>query len=271
VATPQAYTNEATARAAVPAPDSGNIAIATLIVEADAGDWVANTDDIKTAGDLEAFDLLPVTQDRLLSAAGLQIDDEEAADFEVGGGGTFTYVINGVMYTKTAENGIDFTAAHVCALDKFLAILVEINAGGTVATKVPLVDGRSQTASQGFDTGTEAIAALPPVTPGKVKLGYILIEADGTTWTANTDDMTAGGDVDNATFVDEAVPTNEIFAAQQGLFATETPTDATLAALADPRRGTDQMLVMMGGTTGTVRDPQVVVEYRPWPVSGDVS
>ncbi|KKK93356.1 hypothetical protein LCGC14_2693680, partial [marine sediment metagenome] len=163
------------------------------------------------------------------------------------------------------------TAAHVCALDKFLAILVEINPAGTVATKVPLVDGRSQTASQGFDDGTLAVAALPPVTPGKVALGYILIEADGTTWTAQTDDMTAAGDVDTATFVSYAVPTPDIFAAEAALFAAETPTDATLATLADPRRGTDQMLVLLGGTTGTVKAPQVTVEYRPWPLSGDVS
>ncbi|KKN26111.1 hypothetical protein LCGC14_0877930 [marine sediment metagenome] len=268
VATPQAYANEAAARAALPSPDASNVAIATLIVEADAGTWTANTDDIKTAGDLEAFDLLPVTHDRLLSAPGLVIDPAEAEDFRIG---TFTYVIDGVKYSKTTADGNDFTAAHVCALDKWLAILVEINAAGTPATKVPLVSGRSQTASQGFDTATAAIAALPPVTPGKVAVGYILIEADGSTWTANTDDMTAAGDVDNATFVNYTVPTNEIFAAQTALFAAETPTDATLATLYDPRRGADQMVVLLGGTTGTVKAPQVTVEYRPWPLSGDVS
>lgn len=268
VATPQAYDNEAEARAALPDPDASEVAIATIIIEADSGAWTAQTDDLTAASDLEDLDVLPVTHDRLLSAPGLVIDGGEAEDFEVD---TFTYMIDGVKYTKSAADGIDFTAAHVCALDKFLAVLVEINAGGTVATKVPLVDGRSQTASQGFDTATEAIAALPPVTPGKVALGYILIEADGTTWTANTDDMTAAGDVDNATFVNEVVPTNDIFAAEAALFAAETPTDATLAALTDPRRGSDQMLVLLGGTTGTVKAPQVAVEYRPWPVSGDVS
>ncbi len=268
VGTPQAYATEALARAAVPAPDASNVAIATLIIESDAGTWTANTDDIKAAGDLESFDLLPVTQDRLLGAAGLAIDSGEKEDFIVG---AFDFVIDGVKYSKGAATGIDFSAAHVCALDKWLAILVEINAAGTVATKVPLVDGRSQTASQGFDSGTLAIAALPPVTPGQVALGYILIEADGTTWTANTDDMEDGTDLDVATFVSYAVPTPDIFAAEGALFAAETPTDAVLATTSDPRRGTDQILALIGGTTGVVKAPQVAIEYRPWPVSGDVS
>ncbi|KKM24213.1 hypothetical protein LCGC14_1607340 [marine sediment metagenome] len=267
VLTPQIYTNEADARANVPAPDASKVAIATLIVEADAGEWLANTDDIVTASDLEEFDLLPVTLDRIQAGAALAID-ATPEKFQVG---AHSIVVDGVKYSKSAATAIVFSAAHVCALDKFLAILVEEDTAGVVTTKVPLVDGRSQTASQGFDDSTAAVNALPPETPGKKRVGYILIEADGTTWTANTDDMTAASDVDNATFVSDVVPTNSIFAVEAAVFVAETPTDAALATKTDPRRGTDQMLALLGGTTLVAARPQVAIEYRPWPLSGDVS
>lgn len=260
VGTPQAYADQAAALAALPAPDASKAAIGTIVIEADGSTWTANTDDLVATSDLEALDVLPETQDRLLAGAGLAID-AVAEKFKVGG---FTYVIDGVKYTKTAATAIVFTAAHVCALDKFLAILVQINAAGTVSTKVPVVSGRSQTASQGYDSFALAVAALPSVDPDKVALGHIVIEADGTTWTANTDDMTAASDVDAATFVSITPPTNDRYAVEAAVFNVNSTVAATLgpkaAAIGDEN---GQVLALIGGTTGIVVEPEIDIEYRP--------
>lgn len=267
--TPMDYDNAAAAIAALPTPDAGNVAVGYVLVEADAGTWTANTDDLIAASDLESVEIYEYGQNRLLSTPALALDEAEEEDFQVG---TFTYVIDGVTYTKTGADGIDFTSAHVCALNKFLAVLVEINVAGTVATRVPLVDGRSQTASQGFDTYTAAVAALPPATPGSLAIGYIVIEADASTWTANTDDMEAGTDVDNATFKSLAVPPNTLFAAQGQVFNTNLQTPATLGpdqAAAGDQNG--QILALVAGATGFVGEPELDIEYRPYPVQGDAA
>jgi hypothetical protein len=267
--TPLDYATEALARAAAPAPDASNAAIALLIVEADAGTWTANTDDLLAAGDLEAFDILPELHDRLITGPALALDEAEEEDFQVG---DFTYIIDGVKYTKTAADGIDFTAAHVCTALKFLAILVEIDAAGTVATKVPLVDGRSQTAAQGYDTAPEAIAALPPQTPGKVALGYILVNADAGNWTANTDDMeptATPGDLTSVLFHSYTAPVNDVFAVQAGTIVTNVWTDETLATRRQALRGANQFLVLLSGTTGIITDPEIAIEYRPYPMAAE--
>lgn len=269
VGTPQSYDNAAAAIAALPAADSGNVAIGFVLIEADSGTWTANTDDLVAAGDLESVEIYEYGQNRLLSAPSLAIDSGEKEDFTVA---AFTYVIDGVTYTKNAATGIDFTAAHVCALDKFLAILVEIDTAGTIYTRVPLVDGRSQTASQGFDTYQLAVAALPQATPGRLAIGYIVIEADASTFTANTDDMDPGVDVDNSTFVDYAVPANDLFAAQGQVFNVNAQTVATLGpqkAAAGDQNG--QILALVQGTTGVVDGPELDIEYRPYALVGEAA
>ena len=51
----QLYDTAAAALAAEPAVDAGNVKVATILIEADAGDWTANTDDLVAASDLTAF------------------------------------------------------------------------------------------------------------------------------------------------------------------------------------------------------------------------
>lgn len=108
---------------------------------------------------------------------------------------TATYNIAGVTYTKNAATAIVFTLAHVVSASKFGVILIQVNAAGTVSTKVPL-------ATQAYTSAALALAALPAPDAGKVALGYIAIAAKAATWTANTDDMTNGSDLTTATFVD---------------------------------------------------------------------
>lgn len=52
--TAMAYASGALATAALPAPDAGNIAVASILIQAGAADWDANTDDLTPASDLVA-------------------------------------------------------------------------------------------------------------------------------------------------------------------------------------------------------------------------
>ena len=65
VASPQAYDSAALALAAKPAPDAGNVEIGYITIEADAGNWVANTDDLTNAGDLTAATFVDATEKAL--------------------------------------------------------------------------------------------------------------------------------------------------------------------------------------------------------------
>lgn len=56
----QAYDSAALAIAALPAPDTGNSAVAYAVVEADAGNWVANTDDFSTDLTAISYYRLPI-------------------------------------------------------------------------------------------------------------------------------------------------------------------------------------------------------------------
>lgn len=108
---------------------------------------------------------------------------------------TAAYLVNGISRTKAATVELTFTAAHVITASKFGVILIQINAAGTVSTKVPA-------ATQAYDSAPLALAALPAVDAGNVALGYIAIENNAGDWTANTDDLTNGSDVTTAAFTD---------------------------------------------------------------------
>lgn len=276
--TPMAYANSAAARAALPAVPAGKCPIGVLVVEAGAAAWDANTDDIVAASDLENFDLIPALNDRVLGTVTLAVDAGEPEDFTVS---AFDYVIDGVKYSKAAATGLDFSAAHVCALDKFLAILIQIDKTGAISTRVPLVSGRSQTASQGYDTAELALAALPNTEAGKLAIGTLLIAADASTWTANTDNMT--DEVDGATFRGfttgfkngfsgvEKTTQNEIWPVVASFVANRW-TAATLASLTRALRGWSggEVIVYVGSNSGVVEEPDVTLTLRPFPLNGEV-
>ena len=108
---------------------------------------------------------------------------------------TAVYLINGISHTKAATNALAFSAAHVISATKFGVVLIQINAAGTIATKVP-------SATQAYNSAPLALAALPSADAGNVALGYIAIAAGAGAWTAITDDLTNGSDVTTAAFVD---------------------------------------------------------------------
>lgn len=108
---------------------------------------------------------------------------------------TARYEIAGVKYTKAATTGLSFSSAHVVTASKFGVILVQINAAGTISTKVPA-------SPQAYNTAALAEAAKPAADASNVELGYFLISADAGDWTANTDDLTDGSDLTSADIVE---------------------------------------------------------------------
>jgi hypothetical protein len=110
---------------------------------------------------------------------------------------TALYKLGGAQYSKGATDNLTFSAGHIVSANKFGVILIQINAAGTISTKVP-------GATQSYNDAPSALAALPAVDAGNVALGYIAIANNAGDWTANTDDMTNGSDLTTATFVDAA-------------------------------------------------------------------
>lgn len=113
--------------------------------------------------------------------AGLIIDATTAAQFSTSA--TAYYTINGAQYTKTATVDLTFTAAHVINDDLFGVVLVQINAAGTISTKVPLTP-------QVYTTAALARAALPEPDAGNVALGFLLIAPTAGNFTANSTALT---------------------------------------------------------------------------------
>jgi hypothetical protein len=107
------------------------------------------------------------------------------------------YTINGINYTKAATDNLTFTAAHVITASKFGIFQIQIDAAGTISTKVP-------GATQAYNSAALALAALPAVDAGNVSIGYLAIENNAGDWTANTDDLVASGGSDqtSAAFTD---------------------------------------------------------------------
>ncbi|MCP4595076.1 hypothetical protein, partial [Neptuniibacter sp.] len=100
--------------------------------------------------------------------------------------------INGVAYTVAAADST-FTAADTintgAAAGSFWGVwLIQVNSAGTISTSSPSAD-------QVYTTEALAIAALPSVTADNVSIGYVAVQSNsGASWTANTDDLTAGSD-----------------------------------------------------------------------------
>jgi hypothetical protein len=279
--TPQTYTNSAAARAALPAPTALSVVIGALVVEAGAAAWTANTDDIVAGSDLEDFQIVPELVDRALGDVTLAID-ANAIKFKIS---AFDYSIGGVKYAKAAATAIVFSAAHVCALGKYLAILTSIDAAGTVTTRVPLIDGLSQTASQGFDSFDAALAALPNTLADKLGCGVIVVQGGVAAWTANTDDMVAGSDLAAVWFLGFKTnqknglkgrqPTNQntLFPVSNATLVANLNTAGTFEAGTDPRSARGfaggSLAIYLGDTTGLISAPEVIVAVRPFPLNGE--
>lgn len=152
----------------------------------------------------------PVNGDGAVIPAGLG-EGSTPADGKVAFG-AFPFRIGGVNKNKATDAvGMAFTAVHKVAISKFGAIAININAAGTINTQI---NSAAQTDTLAHDTALFALqkvqspAFLPPT--DYVRIGYILIANDGDLWEANTNDLTDGGDVTTATFIDITSSYHEI-------------------------------------------------------------
>jgi len=222
------------ALAAIDPAASGRIAIGTITLLTGSADWDANSDSLASA-DLVAANLLGYKGDRrwfnfnpgsnfqiesvrsmcrglsgiahlrvanpmgdytgLLTHPRIEVDDRAVAKTTATKlrWGNFDYVIDGVTYHKAAGYAQAFTAAHLVSLDCWGSILLRINAAGTFST---LVTGATQATAMAYANSAAALAALPAVGDGYCAVASIVIEADGSTWTANTDDLVAASDLE---------------------------------------------------------------------------
>jgi len=136
--------------------------------------------------------------DRIKNVGGLAIDGADATQFETAN--TIYFQIAGIPYSQAANTGQAFTAAHVVTALLYGVILIQMDAAGTMTSKVPA-------ATQAYTSAALALAALPAPDASNVAVGYIAIHADAGDWTANTDDMTDGSDLTTATFNDTTIAT----------------------------------------------------------------
>lgn len=178
----------------------------------------------------------------------------------------FQYVIGAGTYAKgsTAGAGVAFSAAHVVSAGKFGVVLVQINAAGTISTKVPA-------ATQAYDTAGEAVTNLPEADAANLAIGYLVIEAlVGSAWTANTSDLTPASDVEAVTYVDTATRTAAITAlvpvAGQ---STWSPTPAWNNAFGSLPSTAKIILAYTTDGAGDVTDGFFRLRYRPVPLNGE--
>jgi hypothetical protein len=201
--------------------------------------------------------------DGVFSTPGLAIDavpeDFQLAAFSGRQGSTF--------FSKAAETGIDFTAAHVVTATLFGIILVQVTPAGVVSTKVPAA---TPTTAMEYATAAAAVAALPAPDAGNIAVGYILIEADAGDWTANTDSMT--DDLTAATFVSVAQTAQEALATPV-TFVDGQAVSGTLATSNVAKRantGDFAVLLVTGDGSAALTDAQVFLGLRPFPLKGEV-
>lgn len=204
-----------------------------------------------------------------ISGPNLRTDASEPEDYE---SDAFSFVIDGVVYAKALVDGGDFTAAHVVTALKFGVILFQIDAAGTISTKVPAA---TPTTAMAFNSYDEAVRSLPSPDADNAPIGYLVVEADSGNWTANTDSLT--DDVEEATWV------NGPFAYYAGTLPVLDPMDADVegvtatyveGVLSDDQSnlvGDASDSIVLTFTTdgsGALTAGTAMLRIRPYPLNG---
>ncbi len=90
---------------------------------------------------------------------------------------TFTYCINGKLYTKAGVDNISLTSSVAQAIGKYCKYLVSLIADGTVAL------------TKGTDATTQALSRIPDLPASSAPVGYVDIFASSATFTFGTDNL----------------------------------------------------------------------------------
>jgi hypothetical protein len=141
--------------------------------------------------------------DELLQIGTLAVSAGDATKFK-----TTTVVIfteGGIQRSLAATDNLAFADAYTINTgaatgDFWGAFLVEATGVDT-----PVITAKASAADQVYASEAAAIAALPAVTAGSKRIGYITVQANtDTDWVAQTDDLTAASDCQAVNFYDDA-------------------------------------------------------------------
>jgi hypothetical protein len=106
----------------------------------------------------------------------------------------FAGVIEGVAFSKAAQEDLEFSAADVITANLFGAWLIQSTVAGVVSTKP--AGGLDP---QIFASAAEALDRLPAPDAANIALGYVLIDNGAGDFTCNTTEFDAAG-VDSVTW-----------------------------------------------------------------------
>lgn len=157
-------------------------------------------------------------------------------NFDVKNANALTYLNGGTLKTLAANTNFDTGTALTIPTTKWGAYLLSVSsAGSAVAT------GFNGVANAGYATEAAAIAALTAAAATDTVLGYVTIQAAGSTWTAGTDALTTGtgGTPATATNYYNSVNPNSLYV---GAALTTTTVDAA----------GDMTAAKIGNESGTV-------------------
>jgi len=110
---PSSAWNAATALAALPAPDAGNVAYGTIAIENNAGDWTANTDDLTDASDVTTAAFNDSTEGTIASPKMWELVSESDGDIDINiteaGAATWYLILVNPTGTLVPSAAITFT------------------------------------------------------------------------------------------------------------------------------------------------------------------
>jgi hypothetical protein len=107
-------------------------------------------------------------------------------NFDVKNGNAISYTNNGLWKSKSANTSWDTGTSATIATTKWGAFLVGLDASGNP------VSTWFTAAGAGYASEAAAIAAITDTDATYTYLGYVTVQAAGSTWTAGTDALTTG-------------------------------------------------------------------------------
>lgn len=107
-----------------------------------------------------------------------------STNFDVKNGNAVSYLNGGTLKTLSANTNFDTGTAKTIATTKWAAAMLTVNSSGTAVL--------TWTTATDFASEALAIAALAAPAATDTVLGYVTVQAAGSTWTAGTDALQGG-------------------------------------------------------------------------------
>lgn len=208
---------------------ANTLVVGYLVIEAATGGFTIGTDD-------------PVTSNAQVTAATYyDVNGDSgvitpAASIAVGGVpeqinlGASTVKVNGLKLAAiSADTTLAFPVADTITADKFGGYLIVSDVAGTGYALIS-ADGKTEAALMAYDDYAAVDAALDNIqarlTNRHVPISRVIIQNDGTLWTAITDDITDGSDVVESRF--------QVIAANTGILrVSESKVDQITGSVSD--------------------------------------